>query len=166
MKNTEAKLVQKEIVAPKVEYILELGNVQIKAVDSGKKVFKVEGSKHLGEFLISEIGNYAQEVLQALYLNTKNEVIYKQNLYVGTVDEVVVSPFQVIQNAVLVNAPRVVIAHNHPSKHAEYPSDNDVEFAQKLNICLRMMGAVLLDSFVVSQDGYFSLAESGLLSEK
>ena len=163
MKSVEVRLTKKEIVEPKVDFILELEHVKVKANESDKPIFKVEGSKQLGKFLVSEIGDYTQEVLMALYLNTKNEVLYKQNLFVGVVDEANVSPFQVVQSTVLVNAPKVVIAHNHPSSHIEYPSDNDVEFTQRLNACLQMLGVDLLDSFVVSVDSYCSLAECGLL---
>ncbi|KAF0521012.1 hypothetical protein [Pediococcus pentosaceus] len=84
MQSEKVKITKKEIIEAietKKEYIFELGHVQVKAVTSNKPVFKVEGSEQLGKFLSAEIGNYSQEIFKVLYLNIKNEVIYKRELF-------------------------------------------------------------------------------------
>lgn len=149
----------KEIIAPQNDYILELGNVMVKARKSEDEVFKVNGSGDLGDFLIDEIGFNAQEIVLILYLNVQNEVIYKQRIFAGSISEANVSIFHIIQSAVLVNAPRVVMAHNHPSNSAIEPSMPDVEFCDKLNMTLSYMNIELLDFFIVNNKEYFSFKE-------
>ncbi|MCM6819334.1 JAB domain-containing protein [Pediococcus pentosaceus] len=103
MQSEKVKITKKEIIEAietKKEYIFELGHVQVKAVTSNKPVFKVEGSEQLGKFLSAEIGNYSQEIFKVLYLNIKNEVIYKQELFAGIISTMAVEPFQIIQTAV------------------------------------------------------------------
>ncbi|MBF7103466.1 hypothetical protein ITQ84_09730 [Pediococcus pentosaceus] len=168
MQSEKVKITKKEIIEAietKKEYIFELGHVQVKAVTSNKPVFKVEGSEQLGKFLSAEIGNYSQEIFKVLYLNIKNEVIYKQELFAGIISTMAVEPFQIIQTAVLVNTPRIIIAHNHPSGRSDEPSQNDITFTQNLNKILKMVGIELIDSIIVSPNSYYSLADNRLLSE-
>lgn len=100
-----------------------------------------------------------------MYLNIKNEVIYKQELFAGIISTMAVEPFQIIQTAVLVNTPRIIIAHNHPSGRSDEPSQNDITFTQNLNKILKMVGIELIDSIIVSPNSYYSLADNRLLSE-
>ncbi|MEE6680451.1 JAB domain-containing protein [Pediococcus pentosaceus] len=168
MQSEKVKITKKEIIEAietKKEYIFELGHVLVKAVTSNKPVFKVEGSEQLGKFLSAEIGNYSQEIFKVLYLNIKNEVIYKQELFAGIISTMAVEPFQIIQTAVLVNTPRIIIAHNHPSGRFDEPSQNDITFTQNLNKILKMVGIELIDSIIVSPNSYYSLADNRLLSE-
>ncbi|MCT1178681.1 hypothetical protein EFL77_09260 [Pediococcus pentosaceus] len=39
------------------------------------------------------MGDYGQEVLKLLYLNTKSEVVFEQELFHGTINSAQISPF-------------------------------------------------------------------------
>ncbi|WP_350028815.1 JAB domain-containing protein [Pediococcus pentosaceus] len=73
--------------------------------------------------------------------------------------------FSNYSNSSIVNTPRIIIAHNHPSGRSDEPSQNDITFTQNLNKILKMVGIELIDSIIVSPNSYYSLADNRLLSE-
>lgn len=138
----------------------EMGRLQTQAIESEK--LKIKGSASLAPILQKSIGNATQEVLQGLFLNVQNEVVYRQDLFVGRTSSIDVSPYQIIQSAVLTNATHIIIAHNHPSGLVK-PSDEDIKFSHKLKKILDYCQITLLDHFIVSSLDYFSFAEHGLM---
>ena len=140
--------------------IFEMGRIQVKAVQSEK--IKVSGSESFAPVLEESIGNSTQEVLQGLFMNVKNEVVYKQDLFVGRVRGINASPYQIVQSAILVNATHIILAHNHPSGCLQ-PSQEDIKFSKKMKEVLSHFDIILLDHFIVSSNSYFSFAEHALL---
>lgn len=144
--------------------IQEVGLAQIKTFYRNDAIFKVSGSRQIGNWLSNEIGNNAQETVKILYCNIKNEVIYSQNAFVGMISEASVSPFQIIQTAVILNTTRIIFSHNHPSGDVT-PSQTDVEFANRLQLSLELVGMQLLDVFTISETNYCSFSEKQLLDQ-
>ena len=56
-----------------------------------------------------------QEQLRVLSLNSRNQLLATSTVFMGTVNSVSVRPVEVFRQAVQVNAPSVVMVHNHPS---------------------------------------------------
>jgi DNA repair protein RadC len=56
----------------------------------------------------------------------------------------------------------VVIAHNHPSGNLK-PSRNDFAITIKVQEALKLIDVDLLDHFIITDNGYLSFAESGLM---
>ena len=95
-------------------------------------------------------------------LNTKNEVLSIQEIYVGNVNSSVVRPAEVIRPAVRDNAPSIIIVHNHPSGDPT-PSPEDVSITQELVAAGRLLGVEVLDHVVIGSGNRFvSLNEKGL----
>src|SRR3990170_3062151 len=55
------------------------------------------------------------EKFLAIYLNSKNEILSVETLHEGTIDQTVVYPRKVIENAFRHNARSIIFVHNHPS---------------------------------------------------
>lgn len=80
----------------------------------------------------------------------------------GAVDECHVSMRELFKHAVLSNAVRLFVAHNHPSGNAE-PSDEDKEITKEIKKAGELMGIPLLDHVIVGDNGYFSFRDNHLL---
>lgn len=59
-------------------------------------------------------------------------------------------------------AESVIFIHNHPSGNT-LPSREDISMSKKIKEALRLFSINLLDSIVLSEDGYYSMADEGVL---
>lgn len=140
---------------------------EIRAVYQEKKVEtygdlkKVTSSYQIALWLENEIGSFTQEHLVAIYLNTKNEVISFSIVHIGTIDQSIAYPRDIFQRALLVNAARVIVAHNHPSGNTT-PSEADKLFTKRIIRAGELMGIEILDHIIVTDEDYCSLRAEGL----
>ena len=103
-----------------------------------------------------------QEQLVVLLLNTRNQVVGRRTIYIGTVNSSAVRPAEVLRPAVRENAPSIIMVHNHPSGDPT-PSPEDVAITRDLVAAGKLMDIELLDHLVIGQGGRFtSLKEKGL----
>lgn len=110
----------------------------------------------------AEMSILPQEHLVVLLLNTRNQVVGKRQIYVGTVNSSAVRPAEVLRPAILENAPSIIVVHNHPSGDPT-PSAEDVAITGDLMNAGKLMDIELLDHLVIGQGGRFvSLKERGL----
>ena len=77
-------------------------------------------------------------------------------LTIGTVDASIVSSRDVFQAALLCNASRIFVLHNHPSGDST-PSAEDKQVTQKLKKAGELMNIPLLDHIIVGDDNYYSI---------
>ena len=110
----------------------------------------------------AEMSVLPQEHLVVLLLNTRNQVVGKREIYIGTVNSSAVRPAEVLRPAVRENAPSIIVVHNHPSGDPK-PSAEDVAVTRDLLSAGKLMDIELLDHLVIGQGGSFvSLKEKGL----
>lgn len=112
-----------------------------------------------GKWLMKEMGDLHQEHLMVLFLNTKNEIIKKKTIFIGTVNSSVAHPREIFKEAVKYPTARLIIAHNHPSGDTE-PSHADVLFTKRMIACGELMGIEVLDHLIIGENQYLSLRES------
>lgn len=115
-----------------------------------------------GEMLLEELGGLHQENVVALYLNTKNEILKKETIFVGSLNSSVAHPREIFKGAVRYSAARIILAHNHPSGNPE-PSEADIAFTKRMVKAGEMMGIELLDHIIVGEYSFVSLNEYGAL---
>ena len=116
----------------------------------------------VANLLMGEMAALDQEHLKVLLLNTKNEVLGIQEIYVGNVNTSVVRPAEVIRPAIRANAPSIIVVHNHPSGDPT-PSPEDVSITKELVAAGRLLGVEILDHVVIGNGNrYVSLNEKGL----
>jgi DNA repair protein RadC len=68
----------------------------------------------------------------------------------------------VLKIAIEKHATSLIFAHNHPSGNLE-ASDADRKITQQLKEAGAIMDIPLLDHLIITQAGYFSFADEGLL---
>lgn len=122
----------------------------------------VMSSSWVGNYLVKDMSNLTQENVVALYLNTKNEIIKKETIFIGSLNSAVAHPREIFKGAVRYSAARIIIAHNHPSGNTE-PSEADFSFTRRMVDAGELMGIEVLDHFIIGEKDYLSLREHGLM---
>jgi DNA repair protein RadC len=74
----------------------------------------------------------------------------------------VADPRVILKKALEENAISIILGHNHPSGSLR-PSKADEEFTHKIKKGAGYLDIKLLDHIIVSEEGYFSFADQGLL---
>lgn len=149
-----------EAKACQVMAALELGRRFVSLAPEERMV--ISSPKDVANLVMAEMAAFDQEHLRVVLLNTKNEVLSIQEIYIGNVNSSVVRPGEVLRPAVRDNAPSVIVVHNHPSGDPT-PSPEDIAITRELLAAGKLMGIELLDHLVVgSGNRYVSLNEKGL----
>lgn len=115
-------------------------------------------SQKLAKKMQQELGHKKQEHLVALYLNTQNQIIHQQTIFIGSATRSIAEPREILHYAIKHMATSLILVHNHPSG-AVAPSRNDDHVTKLVKEACELMGIVLLDHLIVSQSSYFSYRE-------
>lgn len=114
------------------------------------------------DFVMEEMRDLKQEHFVVLFLNTKNQVIHKQTIFIGSLNASIVHPREVFKEAVKRSAASIICAHNHPSGDPT-PSQEDIHVTKRLAESGKMLGIELLDHLVIGDRKFVSLKEKGYL---
>jgi DNA repair protein RadC len=111
--------------------------------------------------VLNQVGElrYAQrEQMVCLYLNTRMQLVHKETIAMGSVNQTVITPKDVF--SVIKHHPVsfFILVHNHPSGDPT-PSDEDLEFTRVMNEAGHLLGVELLDHAIVGQEKHYSLRE-------
>ena len=115
-------------------------------------------SQKLAKKMQQELGHKKQEHLVALYLNTQNQIIHQQTIFIGSATRSLAEPREILHYAIKHMATSLILVHNHPSG-AVAPSRNDNHVTKLVKDACDLMGIVLLDHLIVSHSNYFSYRE-------
>ncbi|MBO8155929.1 MAG: DNA repair protein RadC [Bacillaceae bacterium] len=114
------------------------------------------------DYVMEEMRDLKQEHFVALFLNTKNQVIHQQTIFIGSLNASIVHPREVFKEAVKRSAASIICAHNHPSGDPT-PSQEDIHVTKRLAECGKVLGIELLDHLVIGDRKFVSLKEKGYL---
>ncbi len=109
-----------------------------------------------GELFCETIGKANTEYAAMLCLDINYKIINYATISIGSIDSVHVSPAQVLRFALLSNARRIIVAHNHPTGILHI-TDHDVELTRKIGALANAFGIELLDAIVVSGEEFNSI---------
>jgi DNA repair protein RadC len=106
-----------------------------------------------------------REQLVVILLTTKLRCIGHHLISIGSVNETVCHPREVLRPAIVHAAHSFVVMHNHPSADAS-PSHADIRMTKILREASQLMQIPLLDHIIVGSETerpYFSFRESCLI---
>lgn len=105
------------------------------------------------ERVYRKIDAWQRENCVAVYLDAGNHILGWELLSIGTSCKCLVDVKGIIRSACLTGAASVALAHNHPSVGDCRPSKADIEEASRIQTILKSAGFILLDFFILTQDG-------------
>lgn len=114
------------------------------------------------DWLRLQLTTLEREEFTVLFLDNQHRLITHETLFTGTISHTQVHPREVVKAALKHNAAAILVAHCHPSGHAE-PSDADRRITKRLRQALDLVDIRLLDHLVVGGMEIVSFAERGWL---
>ncbi|MDQ0224710.1 RadC family protein [Metabacillus niabensis] len=140
----------------------------IAAMELGRRInrltyddrYTIRSPQDGANYVMDEMRFLSQEHFVCLYLNTKNQVLHKQTVFIGSLNASIVHPREVFKEAFKRSAASVICVHNHPSGDPT-PSREDIEVTKRLTECGKMLGIELLDHLIIGDQKYVSLKEKG-----
>lgn len=111
-----------------------------------------------GRELVTKYANYTQEHLGAAFLDSRHRLIGHREVFTGTIAHATISTRDIIKFALEGPCVNIVLYHNHPSGDPT-PSEDDVEFTNKMKHSLSLIDLNLVDHLIVGQYRYLSMKE-------
>ncbi len=111
---------------------------------------------------LSDLRGKQKEYFMVLYLNARNQLIYKETISVGTLTASLVHPREVLEPAIKYFASSVILAHNHPSNNAE-PSKEDILITENMVRAGKIIGIEVLDHLIITTHNYLSFRQKGMI---
>jgi len=103
-----------------------------------------------------------QENFYVINLNSKNKVLNKNLVSIGSSQACLCYPSDVFRAAIVQNASAIFVVHNHPSGDPA-PSTQDIEITKRLKSSGEIIGINLLDHVIVGDNDYYSMREGGFI---
>ncbi|WP_181884657.1 RadC family protein [Neobacillus piezotolerans] len=139
---------------------LELGSRVANLANNDRYV--IRSPEDGANYVMNEMRFLSQEHFVCLYLNTKNQVLHKQTIFIGSLNASIVHPREVFKEAFRRSAASIICVHNHPSGDPA-PSREDIEVTKRLSECGKIIGIDLLDHLIIGENKFVSLKEKGYL---
>lgn len=135
---------------------IELG----KRLSSLKKIEKrkIKSPSDVYYLMHADLSHLEQEHFICLYLNTKSELIKKETIFIGTINQTLIHPREIYKHAIKLSAAAIIFVHNHPSGDST-PSKADFQATTALMETSSIMGIDLIDHIVIGHHEFYSLKE-------
>lgn len=139
------------------------------AVELGRRLARHEVAERspmdrpatVARYLEMRFGRRGQEVVGAVFLDTRNRLLGEAELYRGTLNRALVEPREVLREALARTAAGMVFFHTHPSGDPT-PSAEDLTFTRRLAEAGELVGVSLVDHLVLGHGGrWVSLRQRG-----
>ncbi len=132
------------------------------AIELGKRVLKKDSSnivinnnRIIYDLLKYDFINSYQESFVVLFLDTKNKLIKKEEIFKGTISSSTIHPREIFKLAVKHSAYSIIVVHNHPSGNS-MPSQADIELTDKLMESGKLLGIPIIDHIIIGYNNFYS----------
>jgi len=104
---------------------------------------------------VVELRYSPREQVMCLYLNTRLQLLMKETLAIGAINQAALSPRDIFSAIKFFPITSIILVHNHPSGDAS-PSPEDLLFTKQVSDAGRLIGIELLDHLIVGQNKHYS----------
>jgi DNA repair protein RadC len=139
---------------------MELGR-RIQACSSLEKLI-IRDSSEIAGYLRATLKDHRNEVFGVVFLNRANKINHFEIISQGGITGTVADPRIILKRALEERAVSIILCHNHPSGNLK-PSRADEELTLKIKEASKYFDIKLLDHIIVSDEGYTSFADEGIL---
>lgn len=129
---------------------------------SKNKAERITKMSSMVDTLWASIGHKSNEVLFAIFLNSKNEVLATKELSEGTVSQASAFHRKIVEEALKQKATSIILAHNHPGGIAE-PSEHDESITTEIRKALALIEISLQDHIILANNEYYSFKRNNLI---
>lgn len=122
----------------------------------------VSSSHGIARYLQTMLKDYHYEVFAVVFLNRANKINHFEIVSKGGITGTIADPRIILKRALEEDAVNMILCHNHPSGNLK-PSRSDQELTNRIKEAAAFFDIKVLDHIIVSEEGYFSFADKGLL---
>ena len=122
----------------------------------------IGSSNDIAGYLQGKFRDLRREVFAVLFLNRSNKVNHFEIVSEGGITGTVADPRIILRKALEHDAVSIILCHNHPSGSLK-PSRADEQLTNKIKEAATIFDIRLLDHIIVSDSGFYSFADGGLL---
>jgi DNA repair protein RadC len=128
---------------------------------------KLDSPETIEALLGPEMRMLRKESLRVVLLDTRYHLVRVEEVSLGSINESIAHPRDVLRPAVISSAYAIVVVHNHPSGDPS-PSQTDHSLTRRLAEAAELLQIKLLDHIIIGAPGegipgYFSFKEAGVL---
>lgn len=145
--------------AAQIKAAIELGNrLRILSPEEKTSIHSPEDAADLVRYEMSAL---LQEHLRVILLDTRNNVLGIENIYIGSLNSSMVRIGELFKPAIQRSAASIIIVHNHPSGDPS-PSPEDIALTRSVIKAGELLNIDVLDHLVIGQGKYISMKNSRL----
>ena len=122
----------------------------------------IRNSKEIATYLQATLQDFHYELFAVIFLNRANKIKHFEVISRGGITGTVADPRMILKKALENGATSIILSHNHPSGNLQ-PSKADEDLTQKIKMAAIYFDIKVLDHIIVSEEGYFSFADEGML---
>ncbi len=122
---------------------------------------KIQSAHDVYHLLYPQIGHLEQEHFIVLYLNAKSEIIKKETIFIGTINQTLIHPREIFKSAIKHACASILFVHNHPTGDA-HPSQADLKATDLLKKSADVMGIDIIDHIIIGHHEFYSIIKQKL----
>ncbi|GAE34956.1 RadC family protein [Halalkalibacter akibai] len=138
------------------------------AIELGRRIhslipeerYVIRSPEDVSNYVMEDMRFLQQEHFDCLYLNTKNQVLHRKTIFIGSLNASICHPREIFKEAIKRSAASIICLHNHPSGDPA-PSREDIEVTKRLTESGKVLGIELLDHIIIGDRKFVSLKEQG-----
>jgi len=123
---------------------------------------RITSPQRAASLFMEDLRYKKREHFMILLLNTKNHVLSREEISVGSLNASIVHPREIFKIPLQKSAASIILVHNHPSGDPS-PSHEDVSVTRRLVDAGKLLGVAVCDHIIIGDGCYFSFKEKGLL---
>lgn len=144
-----------------IKLVREIGPLYLEG--KAREKIQIGCTRELIDYCRSRLGGLRDEQFHVIYLDTQNRMIEAETLQEGIVNQAVVYPRKVLENALAKKASAIILVHNHPSGHVK-PSDADIRLTKTIQETAKILDILVHDHLIIGENRWFSFRDEGLMS--
>jgi DNA repair protein RadC len=138
----------------------DIGTLYLK--EKAREKPQVTCTRELIDYCRLKMGGLKDEQFHVIYLDAQNKIIEAEIVQEGIVNQAVVYPRKVLENALTQKASAIILVHNHPSGHIK-PSDADIRLTRTIQETAKILDILVHDHLIIGENKFFSFREEGLM---
>ncbi|WDV06153.1 RadC family protein [Lysinibacillus irui] len=121
--------------------------------------FKIRSPQDAYTYL-QDLQHLQQEHFVVLGLNTKNEIMFRKTIFVGSLNASICHPREIMKELIKRSCACAILSHNHPSGDTT-PSPEDIQVTERLVGAGNIIGITIIDHVIIGSNKYLSMKEKG-----
>jgi DNA repair protein RadC len=143
-----------------IKLVKEMGTLYLK--EKAREKPQITCTSELLNYCKTYMGGLKDEQFCVIYLDAQNKITEIEAIEEGIVNQAVVYPRKVLENALKQKASAIILVHNHPSGHVK-PSDADIRLTKTIQETAKVLDILVHDHVIIGENRFFSFREEGLI---